>query len=64
MKKDLNYFGTFVINSCKHVTNHEVINNELVVTTKTSDIFLLLDELKKTDNLNFEMLLDLSLIHI
>ena len=62
MKKDLNYLGTFIINSCKHVTNHEVINNELVVTAKTSDIYVLLDELKKIDDLNFEMLLDITAV--
>ncbi len=62
MKKDINYFGTFVINSCKQITNHEVINNELVVTTKTLDIYLLLDELKKAKDLNFEMLLDITAV--
>tara|TARA_Y100000310_G_scaffold324053_1_gene385417 strand:+ start:84 stop:677 length:594 start_codon:yes stop_codon:yes gene_type:complete len=62
MKKDLNHFGTFVINLCKYVTNHEVINNELIITTKLSNIYNLLDDIKKIDDLNFEMLLDITAV--
>ena len=58
MKKNLNNFGTFILNSCKHVTNHEIINNELIISTKISNIYNLLDDLKKIDDLKFEMLLD------
>ena len=55
MNKVLNNLSTFIINSCQDVTNHEIINNELVITTKTNKIYSLLADLKKKENLNFEM---------
>ena len=62
MNKKINNLGTFILNSCKHVTNHEIINNELIITTKISTIYNLLEELKKTDELYFEMLLDITAV--
>ena len=62
MNKNINNLGTFILNSCKYVTNHEIINNELIITTKISNIYNLLDELKKMDDLNFEMLLDITAV--
>ena len=32
MNKKLNELGTFILNSCNYVNNHEVINNELILT--------------------------------
>ena len=62
MNKNINNLGTFILNSCKDVTNHEIINNELIITTKISTIYNLLEELKKTDDLYFEMLLDITAV--
>ena len=62
MNKEINNLGTFILNSCKDVTNHETINNELIITTKISNIYNLLDELKKMNDLNFEMLLDITAV--
>ena len=62
MKKDLSQFETFVTKTCKNITNHEVINSELIVTCKTSNIVDLLEDLKQKDGLNFEMLLDITAV--
>ena len=62
MNKNINNLGTFILNSCKDVTNHEIINNELIITTKISNIYNLLDKLKNMDDLNFEMLLDITAV--
>ena len=51
MKKDLSQFETFVTKTCKNITNHEVINSELIVTCKTSNIVDLLEDLKQKDGL-------------
>ena len=56
MNKALNNLSTFILSSCHHATNHEIINNELVITTKVNNIYNLLEDLKKKENLNFEML--------
>ena len=62
MNKALNNLSTFILSSCHHATNHEIINNELVITTKTNKIYSLLADLKKKENLNFEMLLDITAV--
>jgi NADH-quinone oxidoreductase subunit C len=62
MNKTLNDLSTFVLNSCNLATNHEIINNELVISTKANNIYKLLEDLKKKENLNFEMLLDITAI--
>ena len=62
MKKDLNNLATFIMNSSKRITNHEIINNELIVSTRPSQICKLLNYLKKMDKLNFEMLLDITAV--
>jgi len=62
MNKNINNLGTFILNSCKDVTNHEIIHNELIITTKISKIYNLLDKLKNMDDLNFEMLLDITAV--
>ena len=62
MNKNINNLGTFILNSCKDVTNHEIINNELIICTKISNIYNLLDDLKKIDDLKFEMLLDITAV--
>ena len=55
MNKVLNNLSTFILSSCHHATNHEIINNELVITTKVNNIYNLLEDIKKKENLNFEM---------
>ncbi len=62
MNKTLNDLSTFVLNSCNLATNHEIINNELVISTKANSVYKLLEDLKKKENLNFEMLLDITAI--
>ena len=62
MNKVLNNLSTFILSSCHHATNHEIINNELVITTKVNNIYNLLEDLKKKENLNFEMLLDITTV--
>jgi len=62
MKEDINTLVTFILKICKDVNNHEVKNNELVVTTKRSKIYSLLSDLKKIDKLKFEMLLDITAV--
>ena len=62
MNKTLNDLSTFVLNSCNLATNHEIINNELVISTKANNVYKLLEDLKKKENLNFEMLLDITAI--
>ena len=62
MNKVLNNLSTFILSSCHHATNHEIINNELVITTKVNNIYNLLEDLKKKENLNFEMLLDITAV--
>ena len=62
MNKVLNNLSTFILSSCYHATNHEIINNELVITTKVNNIYNLLEDLKKKENLNFEMLLDITAV--
>ena len=62
MNKTLNDLSTFVLNSCNLATNHEIINNELVISTKANNAYKLLEDLKKKENLNFEMLLDITAV--
>ena len=62
MNKTLNDLSTFVLNSCNLATNHEIINNELVISTKANSVYKLLEDLKKKENLNFEMLLDITAV--
>ena len=62
MNKNLNNLSTFILRSCNDATNHEIINNELVITTKVNNIYNLLEDLKKKENLNFEMLLDITTV--
>ena len=62
MNKALTNLSTFILDSCRDVTNHEIINNELVITTKVNNIYNLLEDLKKKENLNFEMLLDITAV--
>jgi NADH-quinone oxidoreductase subunit C len=62
MNKTLNDLSTFVLNSCNLATNHEIINNELVISTKANNVYKLLEDLKKKENLNFEMLLDITAV--
>tara|TARA_Y100000590_G_scaffold293855_1_gene330976 strand:+ start:179 stop:772 length:594 start_codon:yes stop_codon:yes gene_type:complete len=62
MKKKLNELATFIINKCKDVTNHEILNDELVISTKLTSIHQLITNLKQFDHLNFEMLLDITAV--
>jgi len=62
MNKNLNKLSTFILNSCSSITNHQVINNELIISTKLSKVKDLLSELKKKDELKFEMLLDITAV--
>ena len=62
MNKNLNKLSTFILNSCSSITNHQVINNELIISTKISKVKNLLSELKKKDELKFEMLLDITAV--
>ena len=49
MNKNLNKLSTFILNSFSSITNHQVINNELTISTKISKVKNLLSELKKKD---------------
>ena len=62
MNKNLNDLGTFILNSSKYVTNHEIINNELIISTKLQNVHKLFGELKIMDSLKFEMLLDITAV--
>ena len=62
MNKNLNKLSTSILNSCSSITNHQVINNELIISTKLSKVKDLLSELKKKDELKFEMLLDITAV--
>ena len=62
MNKILNNLSTFILSSCNDATNHEIINNELIITAKLKNIYSLLEDLKKKENLNFEMLLDITAV--
>ena len=62
MNKVLNNLSTFIINSCQDVTNHEITNNELIISTKANNVYNLLEDLKKKEKLNFEMLLDITAV--
>ena len=62
MNKALTNLSTFILDSCRDVTNHEITNNELIISTKANNVYNLLEDLKKKDKLNFEMLLDISAV--
>ena len=62
MNKTLNNLSTFILSSCNDATNHEIINNELIITAKPKNVYSLLEDLKKKENLNFEMLLDITAV--
>ena len=62
MNETLNNLSTFILNSCNLATNHEIINNELIISTKVNNVYNLLEDLKKKENLNFEMLLDITAV--
>ena len=63
MNKVLNNLSTFIINSCQDVTNHEIINNELVITTKTNKIFDKLYKIRSQINVILDPL-DFSILKI
>ena len=60
MNKALTNLSTFILDSCRDVTNHEITNNELIISTKANNVYNLLEDLKKKEKLNFEMLLDIT----
>ena len=62
MNKKLSNLGTYILNKCKFVTNHDVTNHELVVTSKAQNIIKVINFLKETKDLNFEMLLDITAV--
>ncbi|MBK47474.1 MAG: NADH-quinone oxidoreductase subunit C [Pelagibacteraceae bacterium] len=62
MNKDINKLSTYILEKCKNVTNHEILNNELTITTRISCIYKLLEDLKTLNNLNFNMLLDITAV--
>ena len=62
MNETLNNLSTFILNSCNLATNHEIINNELIISTKANNVYKLLEDLKKKENLNFKMLLDITAV--
>ena len=62
MNKDINKLSTYILEKCKNVTNHEILNNELTITTRDSCIYKLLEDLKTLNNLNFNMLLDITAV--
>ena len=62
MNKDINKLSTYILEKCKNVTNHEILNNELTITTRVSCIYKLLEDLKTLNNLNFNMLLDITAV--
>ena len=62
MNKDIYKLSTYILEKCKNVTNHEILNNELTITTRVSCIYKLLEDLKTLNNLNFNMLLDITAV--
>ena len=62
MNKALTNLSTFILDSCRDVTNHEITNNELIISTKANNVCNLLEDLKKKEKLNFEMLLDITAV--
>ena len=62
MNKALTNLSTFILDSCRDVTNHEITNNELIISTKANNVYNLLEDLKKKEKLNFEMLLDITAV--
>ena len=62
MNKALTNLSTFILDSCRDVTNHEITNNELIISTKANNVYNLLEDLKKKVKLNFEMLLDITAV--
>ena len=62
MNKALTNLSTFILDSCRDVTNHEIKNNELIISTKANNVCNLLEDLKKKEKLNFEMLLDITAV--
>ena len=62
MNKALTNLSTFILDSCRDVTNHEIKNNELIISTKANNVYNLLEDLKKKEKLNFEMLLDITAV--
>ena len=61
MNKDINKLSTYILEKCKNVTNHEILNNELTITTRISCIYKLLEDLKSLD---IEGIISLSLTKI
>ena len=62
MNKALTNLSTFILDSCRDVTNHEIKNDELIISTKANNVCNLLEDLKKKEKLNFEMLLDITAV--
>ena len=62
MNKDINKLSTYNLEKCKNVTNNDILNNELTITTRVSCIYKLLEDLKTLNNLNFNMLLDITAV--
>ena len=62
MNKNLNKLSTFILDSFKQITNHQIINNELIVSTSLSKLHSFLIEIKEKNELKFEMLLDITAV--
>ena len=62
MNKNLNKLSTFILDSFKQITNHQIINNELIVSTSLSKLHRFLIEIKEKNELKFEMLLDITAV--
>ena len=53
MNKALTNLSTFILDSCRDVTNHEITNNELIISTKANNVYNLLEDLKKKREIKF-----------
>ena len=62
MNKNSNTLATHILDKCKHANNHEIINNELIISSKVSNLYDLLKDLKNTESLDFKMLLDITAV--
>ena len=62
MNKNSNTLATHILDKCKHANNHEIINNELIISSKVNNLYDLLKDLKNTESLDFKMLLDITAV--
>ena len=53
---------TKILSICTEVTNHDISNNEITITTRPKNLISLFEHLKEDTELNFEMLIDITAV--